>query len=48
MLRYVDKPVTFFEAKMDCEANNTRLVEFLNEREWNEVKNILWSLNTAH
>ena len=39
LLRYVDKGMTYDEAKMDCEANNTAIVEFWNEKEWNEVKN---------
>ena len=39
LLRYVDKAVTYEEAKSDCEANNTALVEFWNEKVWNEVNN---------
>ena len=31
MIRYVDKAVTYDEAKMDCEGNNTALVEFWNQ-----------------
>ena len=47
-LRYMETRVTHEEAKRQCEAIGSRLVEFWNHAEWNEVKIELTFLFIVH